>query len=156
MTGYISFGYRTIQVDLDSALPNCIYWENCPFYFFYFGFPCFWSTGFEVKHNDLGVCCYVFLFISNFVNLYAFALFLLFSFEKKFCPSWWFPQRTKYLLPDSLSWSLSFFLLILVLSLIISCCLFIFGGCASICTRTFWHVVNWWVWDLYNFLWRHS
>lgn len=84
MIGYISFGYRTIQVDLDSALPNCIYWENCPFYFFYFGFPCFWSTGFEVKPNDLGVCCYVFLFISNFVNLYAFALFLLFSFEKSF------------------------------------------------------------------------
>ena len=24
MIGYISFGYRTIQVDLDSALPNCI------------------------------------------------------------------------------------------------------------------------------------
>lgn len=84
MIGYISFGYRTIQVDLDSALPNCIYWENCPFYFFYFGFPCFWSTGFEVKPNDLGVCCYVFLFISNFVNLYAFTLFLLVSFEKRF------------------------------------------------------------------------
>lgn len=39
---------------------------------------------FDVKPNDLGVCCYVFLFISNFVNLYAFALFLLFSFEKRF------------------------------------------------------------------------
>lgn len=84
MTGYISFVYRTIQVDLDSALPNCIYWENCPFYFFYFGFPCFWSTGFEVKPNDLDVCFYVFLFFSNFVNLYAFALFLLVGFEKSF------------------------------------------------------------------------
>ena len=83
MIGYIPFGYRTIEVDLYSALPNCMYWENCPF-FFYFGFPCFWSTGFEVKHNDLGVCCYVFLFISNFVNLYAFALFLLVGFEKSF------------------------------------------------------------------------
>ena len=39
---------------------------------------------FDVKPNDLGVCCYVFLFISNFVNLYAFALFLLVSFEKRF------------------------------------------------------------------------
>lgn len=39
---------------------------------------------FDVKPNDLGICCSVFLFISNFVNLYAFALFLLFSFEKSF------------------------------------------------------------------------
>ena len=39
---------------------------------------------FDVKPNDLGICCYVFLFISNFVNLYAFALFLLVSFEKRF------------------------------------------------------------------------
>ena len=37
-----------------------------------------------MKPKDLGVCCYVFLFISNFVNLYAFALFLLVSFEKRF------------------------------------------------------------------------
>ena len=58
--------------------------EKIVLFFFYFGFPCFWSTGFEVKHNDLGVCCYVFLFISNFVNLYAFALFLLVGFEKSF------------------------------------------------------------------------
>lgn len=32
MIGYISFGYRTIEVDLYSALPNCMYWENCPFF----------------------------------------------------------------------------------------------------------------------------
>ena len=54
------------------------------FIFFYFGFPCFWSTGFEVKPNNLGVCCYVFLFISSSVNLYSFAPFLLFSFERRF------------------------------------------------------------------------
>lgn len=153
MIGYIPFGYRTIQVDLDSALPNCIYWENCPFYFFYFGFPCFWSTGFEVKPNDLGVCCYVFLFISNFVNLYAFALFLLVSFEKRFVHPDDFLKEPNIC---CLILCLVLFDFFIVLSLIITCCLFIFGGCASIWTRAFWHAVNWWVWDLYNFLWRHS
>lgn len=155
MIGYIPFGYRTIQVDLDSALPNCIYWENCPFYFFYFGFPCFWSTGFEVKPNDLGVCCYVFLFISNFVNLYAFALFLLFSFEKSFVHPDDFLKEPNIcclilclVLFDffiDFSFEFDYFLLSIYLWWL---CFYL--------NLALWHAVNWWVWDLYNFLWRHS
>ena len=91
---------------------------------------------FDVKPNDLGVCCYVFLFISNFVNLYAFTLFLLVSFEKRFVhPDDFLKEPNICCL--ILCLVLFDFLLILVLSLIISCCLFIFGGCASICTGAF-------------------
>ena len=154
MIGYISFGYRTIEVDLYSALPNCIYWENCPF----FSILVFHVSGVQgLKWNPM-ISVSVVMSSSSFLILLICMLSLSFFYLvlKKVLSILMISSKNQIFVACFFVLFSLIFLLILVLSLIISCCLFIFGGCASIWTRAFWHAVNWWVWDLYNFLWRHS
>ena len=154
MIGYISFGYRTIEVDLYSVYQIvCI--EKIVLFFSILVFHVSgvqglkWNTMISVSVLMSSSSFLIFLICMLSLSFFYLVLkkglsILMISSKNQIFVAWFFVLFSLI------------FLLILVLSLIISCCLFIFGGCASICTRTFWHVVNWWVWDLDNFLWRHS
>ena len=99
--------------------------RNCPFFLHY---SILWSTVF--------ICCYVSIFISDYVNFDVFSLFLFISLDKGFSILLIFFSEPYLCFIDCIVFFASI-LLISALNWIISCLLLLLGESASFFPRDF-------------------